>query len=85
MVIFSYTGICFDYGLPRHILREGPKVWLVTGCPDIRERFAQKGLPAHRLLTFRSEQDFVSHPYQLQMAASLIAQRLGAVSPFRKR
>ncbi|MEY8575415.1 MurR/RpiR family transcriptional regulator [Oscillospiraceae bacterium 21-37] len=85
VVIFSYTGICFDYGLPRHILREGPKVWLVTGCPDIRERFAQKGLPAHRLLTFRSEQDFVSHPYQLQMAASLIAQRLGAVSPFRKR
>lgn len=85
VIIFSYTGIYFDYGLPRGILREGPKVWLVTGCPDIRERFAQKGLPAHRLLTFRSEQYFVSHPYQLQMAASLIAQRVGAVSPLAKR
>ncbi len=85
VIIFSYTGIYFDYGLPRGILREGPKVWLVTGCPDIRERFVQKGLPAHRLLTFQSEQDFASHPYQLQMAASLIAQRVGAVSPLAKR
>ena len=84
VIIFSYTGIYFDYGLPRHVLRGGPKAWLVTGCPDIRERFAQKGLPAHRLLTFRSGQDFASHPYQLQMAASLIAQRVGAVSPLHK-
>lgn len=79
VVIFSYTGTYFDYGLPRDVLRHGAKVWLVTGCPDIRERFAAKGLPAHRLLTFRSEQDFVSHPYQLQMAASLIAQRYGSI------
>lgn len=79
IVIFSYTGIYFDYGLPRDILREGPKVWLVTGSPDIRERFAAKSLPASRLLTFQSEQDFASHPYQLQMAASLIAQRYGAL------
>lgn len=79
IIIFSYTGIYFDYGLPRGILRgEGPEVWLVTGSPDIRERFAAKKLPAARLLTFQSEQDFVSHPYQLQMAASLIAQRYGA-------
>lgn len=85
VIIFSYTGIYFDYGLPRHVLRGGPNVWLVTGCPDIRERFAQKGLPAHRLLMFRSEQDFASHPYQLQMAASLIAQRVGAVLSLYKR
>lgn len=78
VVIFSYTGIYFDYGLPREILRQGPKVWLVTGSPDIRRLFAEKGLPTNRLLTFRSEQDFVSHPYQLQMAASLIAQKIGA-------
>lgn len=84
VIIFSYTGIYFDYGLPRHVLRGGPKAWLVTGCPDIRERFAQKGLPVHRLLTFRSGQDFASHPYQLQMAASLIAQRVGAVSSLHK-
>lgn len=77
VIIFSYTGIYFDYGLPRDVLRQGSKVWLVTGCPDIRERFGEKGLPVHRLLTFRSEQDFVSHPYQLQFAASLIAQRYG--------
>lgn len=80
VIIFSYTGIYFDYGLPQNILRKGPKVWFVTGSPDIRERFAAKGLPTHRLLTFQSEQDFVSHPYQLQMAASLISQRYGAVS-----
>lgn len=79
VVIFSYTGIYFDYGLPREVLREGPRVWLVTGSPDIRERFAEKGLSTDRLLTFQSEQDFASHPYQLQTAASLIAQRYGAV------
>lgn len=79
VIIFSYTGIYFDYGLPQDILRKGQKVWLVTGSPDIRERFAAKGLPTHRLLTFQSKQDFASHPYQLQMAASLIAQRYGAV------
>ena len=78
VVIFSYTGIYFDYGLPREVLREGPKVWLVTGNPDIRQAFAEKGLPANRLLTFQSEQDFVSHPYRLQMATSLIAQKIGA-------
>lgn len=77
VIIFSYTGVYFDYGLPRNVLREGPKVWLVTGCPDIRERFAAKKLSTHRLLTFQSEQDFVSHPYQLQLAASLIAQKVG--------
>lgn len=85
IIIFSYTGIYFDYGLPRHVLRGGPKVWLVTGCPDIRERFAQKGLPGGRLLAFQSEQDFVSHPYQLMMAASLIGQRVGAVLLSDKR
>lgn len=79
VVIFSYTGIYFDYGLPRTRPGKGPKVWLVTGSPDIRERFAQEGLPADRLLTFRSKQDFASHPYQLQIAASLIAQRYGAM------
>lgn len=79
VIIFSYTGIYFDYGLPRDVLRQGPRVWLVTGRPDIRERFKEKGLPVNRLLTFQSEQDFVSHPYQLQFAASLIAQRYGDV------
>ena len=63
VIIFSYTGIYFDYGLPRDVLRQGPRVWLVTGRPDIRERFKEKGLPVNRLLTFQSEQDFVSHPY----------------------
>ena len=79
VVIFSYTGIYFDYGLPREALRNR-WVWLVTGCPDIREQFRTKGLPTERLLTFRSEQDFVSHPYQLMLAASLIGQRVGHIS-----
>lgn len=85
IIIFSYTGIYFDYGLPREILRKGPKVWLVTGRPDIRAHFAAQGLPTDRLLTFRSPQDFASHPYQLQMAASLIAQRYGAISAVTDR
>ena len=72
VIIFSYTGIYFDYGLPRDVLHGGPKVWLVTGCLDARERFR-----SDRLLAFQSKQDFVSHPYQLQMAASLITQRVG--------
>ena len=78
VVIFSYTGIYFDYGLPREALRNR-RVWLVTGCPDIREQFRAKGLPTERLLAFRSEQDFVSHPYQLMLAASLIGQRVGHI------
>lgn len=73
VIIFSYTGIYFDYDLPRGVLHGGPKVWFVTGSPDAREWFADD-----RLLAFQSKQDFVSHPYQLQMAASLIAQRVGA-------
>lgn len=31
VIIFSYTGIYFDYGLPRNVLREGPKVCLEYG------------------------------------------------------
>ena len=78
VLIFSYTGVYFDYGLPQKILHgaDRPNLWFITGDPGAAERF-----PGARVLAFSSKQDFASHPYQLQLVASLIAQRFAAISP----
>ena len=67
IVIFSYTGIYFDYGLPRVLKKpkkERPKIYLITDAPKAPDA----------VIRFRSRQDQHSHPYQLQMVESLIAQ-----------
>lgn len=76
----TVSRFCRDIGLEdfselRDLLRQTEKTFTLYG----------QGLPTHRLLTFQSEQDFVSHPYQLQLAASLIAQRVGALSAHNTR
>ena len=70
----TVSRFCRDIGLEdfselRDLLRQTEKTFTLYG----------EGLPTERLLTFQSEQDFVSHPYQLMLAASLIGQPVGIV------
>ena len=72
IVIFSYTGIYFDYGLPQALKKpkkERPKIYLITGAP-----IAPDADIYNTIIRFKSKQDQHSHPYQLQMVESLIAQ-----------
>lgn len=70
ILLFSYTGSYFDYPgervLPENIYT--PQIVLITG--------ADKPCPHYvdRVLSFASRQDQVSHPYQLQLMAGLVAQ-----------
>ena len=72
IIIFSFTGIYFDYGLPRGERREKrkrPRIYFITSDP----RAGENGL-FHQVIWFDSRQDQASHPYQLQLVGSLIAQ-----------
>ena len=75
IIILSYRGLYFDYGLPRDILRRRPplKLWLVAGNPELKTRY-----PTANVLSFCSKLDYASHPHQLQFVANLIAQRYAA-------
>ncbi|MBR1658777.1 MAG: MurR/RpiR family transcriptional regulator [Oscillospiraceae bacterium] len=75
VLVFSYRGVYFDYGLPRDILKGRPRLWVVTGSRDAKARLRRAGVPVNGVLSFASRQDFASHPYQLLLAAGLIAQR----------
>lgn len=73
IVIFSYTGIYFDYGLPQFYRKpheKRPKIWFVTSDPN-----AERSGLYDEVLWFDSVQNQASHPYQLQLIGSLIAQR----------
>lgn len=77
IVIFSYRGIFFEYGLPPGILDGKGKIWVVTGNPDAEEKLRRH--PVIRdVLTFRSSLDLSAHPYQLIAAAGIIAQQVAA-------
>ena len=69
-IVFSYKGIYFDYDLPSEVKQTRARLWLVTGNP-------RAALPAgvEGVVAFASDLDFLSHPYQLMVAATLIAQR----------
>lgn len=73
ILILSFTGAYFDYGLPRQILHEHRKLWLIAGEPELKERY-----PKTNVLSFCSKQDFASHPHQLQIVASVISQRVAS-------
>lgn len=73
VLIFSFTGAYFDFGLPRKILHEHPKLWFIAGEPQLKEKY-----PGANVLSFDSKRDAASHPYQLQIVAGLIAQRYAA-------
>lgn len=70
-IIFSFTGVYFDYKFPRAFFKEHrkSKIVFITGTDTIGSRKFYD-----RIISFRSNQDDVSHPYQLQLVASLIAQ-----------
>ena len=73
IIIFSFTGIYFSYGLPEAFKkphRKRPKVWFVTSDPKASSSKLYDGV-----IWFESTQSQASHPYQLQLVASLIAQR----------
>ena len=70
LIIFSYTGIFYDYGYPR-IGSAGskPKVYFITSDPK-----AENSGLYDEVIWFESLQNQASHPYQLQLVAGLIAQ-----------
>lgn len=69
IIIFSYTGVYFDYEyrrLPSFL--KAPKIYFITSG-DI-----QQSEYINEVIHFDSKQDQLSHPYQLQYIAGLIAQ-----------
>lgn len=69
-VVFSYTGSYFDSerlceGLHR---LDRPRIWMVCG------RGVPVPEPVYATLNFQTDFGRLGHPYQLQMAASMVAQ-----------
>ena len=73
IIIFSYTGIYFDYGLQKSFRKprgKRPKIYFITSDPN-----AASSKLYNEVIWFDSAQNQASHPYQLQVIGSLIAQR----------
>ena len=79
VIIFSYRGIYFEYDLPPEIREGRGKVFIVTGNPEVKEKLLKRPL-VNGVLSFSSSLDFVSHPYQLLMVSSIIAQEVASHS-----
>lgn len=72
IIIFSYTGIYFDYGMPRNSIgtkTQQPKIYFITSDPA-----AKHNKQYDEVIWFDSQQNQASHPYQLQLIGGLIAQ-----------
>ena len=71
LIIFSYTGIFYDYGYPRSQAKgkSRAKIYFITSDPN-----AEKSGLYDEVIWFESLQNQASHPYQLQLVAGLIAQ-----------
>ena len=77
IVIFSYRGIYFDYDLPYEARRTQARIWMITGSRDnVTERMHAN---LQGILSFASNLDFASHPYQLIAAAGILAQRVATI------
>ena len=74
ILIFSYRGIYFEYGLPPEVLEGKGRVWVITGNPAAGEKLLRHPLISG-VLTFRSSLDLSSHPYQLIAVSGVIAQQ----------
>ena len=74
IIIFSYTGSYFEYQDFR--IREKhlalPKIWMICGSKKAKPWFVND------VIRFDSDQEQLSHPYQLEMAESIIAQMYAA-------
>ena len=76
ILIFSYTGSYFDYQELTYSERKrlsAPRIWMVCGSDRTLPPFVDQAI------RFRSRQDQISHPYQLQFVAGLIAQQYQSV------
>lgn len=71
IIIFSYTGIYFEHTFPRRIpkSRVKPKVYFITS-----DDHSMSNTYFDKVICFKSLQDYASHPFQLQLVGSLIAQ-----------
>lgn len=72
IILFSYTGIYFDYEYSQNRIHPNirrPKIYFITGNP-----FVKKSSFLNEVIHFASRQNQPSHPYQLQIVADLIAQ-----------
>ena len=70
IIIFSYKGIYFDLTKAlKGIDHKKPKIYVVTGNQEIA-----RNRRINHVLSFSSNLDYISHPYQLQVVGSLIAQ-----------
>lgn len=70
IILFSYTGSYFDYRSLRNLEAQlkRPKIWMIASQKKEQYSFID------RYITFDSLKDQISHPYQLQVIAGLIAQ-----------
>ena len=72
IVIFSMTGVYFDYNVPAGYRQDPdncPKVYFITSGigRDLGKLYDE-------IIYFRSNRDVTSHPFQLEMIAGLITQ-----------
>jgi len=73
IILFSYKGIYFDLTKAlKGMERKKPKIWFVTGNSKMK-----KNKFIDHILSFKSELDYISHPFQLQYVGTLIAQNYG--------
>ena len=82
VIIFSYRGVYFDYGLPDKTQKpkgRHPKVYFITS-----DAAAKQDRRFDEVIWFRSRQDQASHPYQLQLVAGLIAERYSHLKSEKK-
>lgn len=71
IIIFSYTGIYFEHTFPRRTPKQHakPRVYFITSDYN-----SMSNKYFDEVICFKSMQDYASHPFQLQLVGSLIAQ-----------
>lgn len=71
IIIFSYTGIYFEHTFKQGIQKNKakPKIYFVTS-----DFHSTSNKHFDEVICFKSLQDYASHPFQLQLIGSLIAQ-----------
>lgn len=71
IIIFSYKGIYFNYWYPKRIPKytSKPKIYFITS-----DKNAKENEYFDKVIHFDSLQDYASHPFQLQLIGSIIAQ-----------
>lgn len=71
IIIFSFTGIYFEHTFPGKIPKQQtkPKIYFITSDYN-----SMSNKYFDEVIRFKSLQDYASHPFQLQLVGSLIAQ-----------